>query len=347
MKQKIIYLSLTVALAVSILLSLSIGAMPIPLKDIVLMAAQKIHLPIHYTADEVYQGVIGEIRLPRTILSVSTGAALGISGAAVQGIFRNPLAEPGLIGISSGASLAAAFIIALEPVLFVHLGNLMGHYLLALGAFVGGALAAFAVYQISKSDGTPLTATMLLAGIAINALCGALTGLFSFIADEQQLRSITFWMMGSLAGATWQAVWGCVPFITIALLLLPRFAKPLNTFALGEVQTNLLGMQASKVKNRIVLLATLAVGVSVAFTGIISFVGLLVPHILRMVGVTDNRFVLPASALLGALTLTLSDLLARTVIAPMELPIGIVTAILGTPVFLYILIKDKKKLYNQ
>ncbi|MFT4094915.1 MAG: iron ABC transporter permease [Niabella sp.] len=347
MKKRIIYITLSAALLVTILASLSIGAMPIPLKDILLMAVQKMHLPVNYKTDAIYAGVIGNIRLPRTLLGLFTGAALGISGAAIQSVFRNPLAEPGLIGVSSGASLVAAFIIAMESVLFIQISNLLGHYLLALGAFAGGAAAAFAVYQLSRSDGRPLTAILLLAGIAINALAGALTGLLSFVAGEQQLRSITFWLLGSLAGATWEAVWVVAPFITASLILIPRLAKPLNAFALGEAQTNLLGMQADKVKTRVVLLTTLATGVSVAFTGIISFVGLLVPHILRLSAGTDNRFVLPASALLGALTLTASDLLARTIVAPLELPIGVVTALLGTPVFLYILIRDKKKLYHQ
>lgn len=346
MNKKIIYLALIVTLTITALASLSIGAMPIPLKDILLIAAKKLHLPISYKTDMLYAGVIAEIRLPRTILSLFIGAALGISGAAIQSVFRNPLAEPGLIGISSGASLAAALIIAMEAVFFTQMGNLFGHYLLAIGAFAGASAAAFAVYQLSKSKDTPSTATMLLAGIAINALCGALTGLFSFVADEQQLRSITFWLMGSLAGANWKAVAGSVPFIVIVLLLLPRLARPLNAFALGESQAGLLGMQPDKIKNRVVLLATLATGVSVAFSGIISFVGLLVPHMLRLLVGTDNRFILPASALAGALILTLSDLLARTIIAPMELPIGIVTALLGTPVFLYILIKDKRKLHH-
>ncbi|MGC4232651.1 MAG: iron ABC transporter permease [Niabella sp.] len=346
-KKRIIYIVLIGALIMAVLASLCIGAMPVPLKDILLMALQKTGMPVHYKTDITYAGIISEIRLPRTLLSLLSGAALGISGAAIQSVFRNPLAEPGLIGISAGASMAAAFIIALEPLLFIQLGNLFGHYLLALGAFAGGALAVFVVYRLSKSDGAPLTTMMLLAGIAINALAGAFTGLLSFIADERQLRSITFWLMGSLAGANWKAVWVTAPFVIISLIFLPGLAKPLNTFALGEGQSNLLGMQADKVKTRVVILATLATGVSVAFTGIISFVGLLVPHILRLLAGTDNRFVIPASALLGALTLSVADLLARTIVAPLELPIGVVTAFLGTPVFLYILIKDKKRLYNR
>ena len=189
-----------------------------------------------------------------------------------------------------------------------------------------------------------MVAAMLLAGIAINALAGALTGLISFAADDQQLRSITFWMLGSLAGASWETVYGIIPFILIPVIALPALGKKLNTFALGELQASQLGIRSDKLKKQVIVLSTLAVGTSVAVCGIIGFVGLVVPHIVRLLGGSDNRYVLPASALMGALLLTLSDMLCRILMPPMELPIGVITALLGTPVFLYILIKDKKKL---
>ncbi|MNX48529.1 Hemin transport system permease protein HmuU [compost metagenome] len=272
------------------------------------------------------------------------GAALGISGTAVQGIFRNPLAEPGLIGISAGASLMAVIIIVLEVALFAGLSNLLGYYLLAFGAFSGAGIAAMLVYQISRTDGKSNVATMLLAGIAINALAGALTGLITYIADDQQLRNITFWMLGSLAGATWENLLAVAPFVLIPVLLLPRMGKALNAFSLGEVQAAQLGLKVNQIKRNVVILATMGVGAAVAVSGIISFVGLLVPHTIRLFIGVDNKHVLPASALLGALMLTLADMLCRTIIAPIELPIGVITALLGTPLFLYILIKDKKKL---
>ena len=339
-----IYPALVAALVLAICFSLGLGAMKIPVKEVVIILLQKIGLLKDSTVSPQNQTVIFVVRLPRVILGVLVGAALGVSGAAIQGIFRNPLAEPGLIGISAGASLMAVAIIALEVALFTGLGNLIGYYLLAFGAFGGACLAAMLVYQISKTDGKPNVATMLLAGIAINALASALTGLITYMANDQQLRNITFWLLGSLGGATWQTVTVVLPFVLLPVLLLPLMGRALNTFALGEVQADYLGINTAAVKRNVVILATMAVGACVAVTGIISFVGLLVPHTVRLLIGVDNRKLIPASALLGALVLTLADMISRTLIAPIELPIGVVTAILGTPVFLYILIKDKKKL---
>jgi iron complex transport system permease protein len=251
------------------------------------------------------------------------------------------LAEPGLIGISSGASLFAVLIIAFETFLFTSLAAWIGYYILAFGAFVGAGLTAFLVYRIASKNGRPNVTTMLLAGIAINAFAGALTGLMTYMSTEQQLRTITFWMLGSLGGATWDNLRALAPFIMIPVLILPFFGKSLNAFSLGELQADLLGMRTDRVKRWVVVLSTLAVGASVAVSGIIGFVGLIVPHTVRLMGGADHRFVLPGSLLLGALVLTLADVIARVAVAPIELPIGVITALLGTPVFLYILIKDK------
>lgn len=346
MKKKIIYGTLTAALLMAIAFSLGMGAMDIPVKDVLKVLGSKIGLLSSANTDEQYDAVLMIVRLPRVVLGVLVGAALGISGAAVQAIFRNPLAEPGLIGISAGASLVSAVIIALEMGLLASLSEWLGQYLLVFGAFAGAGIAAMVVYQLSKTDGKPNVATMLLAGIAINALAGAMTGLITYTSSEQQLRTITFWMLGSLAGAGWSNVACVAPFIIIPLVWLPLQGKKLNAFSLGESQADQLGVRTSGVKKTIVLLSTLAVGSAVSVTGIIGFVGLLVPHTVRLIGGVDNRYVLPASALLGALVLTVADMIARVVTAPMELPIGVVTALLGTPVFLYILIKDKKKLLH-
>lgn len=330
-------------LLMAVIVSLAVGAMKIPLGQVVLGLGKLLKL-YNGAVDEQFAGVLELVRVPRVLLGVLAGAALGISGAAIQGIFRNPLAEPGLIGISAGASLMSALIINLEMSLLGSLSSWAGYYLLATGAFVGAVIASILVYNISKSGGKPNVATMLLAGIAINALAGALTGLLSFLSDDQQLRSITFWMLGSLAGATWETIGCSAPFILIPLLLLPAQGKQLNAFVLGESQAAQLGIRPQRVKQRVIILSTMAVGAAVAVCGIIGFVGLLVPHIIRLLGGVDNRYVLPASALMGALILTVADMLSRILLPPMELPIGVITALLGTPVFLYILIKDKKKL---
>lgn len=339
-----IYTVILLLLVSAVILSLSWGAMPIPIRDVIVSLLQRMNLCKDVPVDELYAGVIALVRLPRAIMGLLVGASLGISGAAIQAIFRNPLAEPGLIGISAGASFMAALLIAFESALFLAFSDLFGQYLLALGAFSGAGAATWLVYRISLVDGRPHISTMLLAGIAINALAGALTGLISYVADEQQLRTITFWMLGSLGSASWETVIVLLPFVVLTVLGLPFLAKSLNAFALGEQEAHLLGFKPTLVKRLVILFATLAVGASVAMTGVIGFVGLLVPHGIRMLGGADNRYVLPASALLGALTLTVADLLARVVALPAELPIGVVTALLGTPLFLYILIRDKKKI---
>ncbi|MGO3161925.1 iron ABC transporter permease [Sphingobacterium sp. JB170] len=343
-KRSIIYLSLTIGLLVVVVFSLGMGAMKIPVQETLKILAKASGLAKDAVVDDLAENVLLHVRLPRVLLGLLVGAALGISGGAVQGIFRNPLAEPGLIGISAGASLFAVLIIGLEAILFVTLGQLFGFYLLAFGAFAGAGLAAMLVYQFSKTDGKPNVATMLLAGIAINALAGALTGLVTYLADEQQLRTITFWMLGSLGGANWNMVLGITPFVLIPVFVLPVYGRGLNLFAIGEHQAEQIGMNPNRIKSGVVILSTLAVGACVSVSGIIGFVGLLVPHIVRLVGGVDHRLVLPASALLGALVLTLADMLARVLAAPVELPIGVITALLGTPVFLYILYKDKKKI---
>jgi iron complex transport system permease protein len=343
-KKLVLYIGLTAALILAAAFSLGLGAVKIPLRDVLIIIGRKMGLFGDAVISAQYLAVMDIVRIPRVLLGLLVGAALGISGTAIQGIFRNPLAEPGLIGISAGASLMAVVIIVLEIGFLAGLSNLLGYYLLAFGAFAGAGIAALLVYQISKTDGKSNVATMLLAGIAINALAGALTGLITFAADDQQLRNITFWMLGSLGGATWETVIAVSPFILFPVLLLPRLGKPLNAFALGETQAAQLGLKVGSVKRNVVILATMAVGAAVAVSGIIGFVGLLVPHTIRLLIGVDNKHVLPASALCGALMLTLADLLCRTLIAPVELPIGVITALLGTPLFLYILIKDKKKL---
>jgi iron complex transport system permease protein len=339
-----LYILLILALLISAGLSMGLGAVQIPLKEVVVIFGKKIGFFSGIPVSNQHEGVLNIVRIPRVILGLLVGAALGISGTAVQGIFRNPLAEPGLIGISAGASLMAVIVIVLEATLLAGLSNIMGYYIMAFGAFAGAGIAALIVYQISRTDGKSNVATMLLAGIAINALAGALTGLITYAADDQQLRNITFWMLGSLAGATWETVISLLPFVLIPLLLLPGMGKALNAFSLGETQAAQLGLKVNMVKRSVVILATMAVGASVAVSGIIGFIGLLVPHTIRLVIGVDNKHVLPASALFGALMLTISDMICRIIIAPIELPIGVITALMGTPLFLYILVKDKKKL---
>ncbi|GAB3884529.1 FecCD family ABC transporter permease [Spirosoma agri] len=333
--------SLVISLLITIVLSVSVGAMRITPYEIWLIGSKAFGNSVE--VDGSKEAILLAIRLPRVCLAVLIGAGLAISGAAIQGLFRNPLADPGLIGISSGASLAAVMMIVLEAAFFKQLTGLLGLYALSVVAFAGACTTAFIVYRVSKLGGKALMTTMLLTGIAINALSGALTGIMTYMATDEQLRNITFWSLGSLGGASWTSVLAILPFTVIALIGIPRLAKSLNLLALGESQANMLGVNLKSIKRQVIIFSTMAVGTSVAVAGIIGFVGLVVPHLIRMGAGSDHRRVLTGSALGGAVVLTLADSLARTLVAPAELPIGILTALVGTPVFLWILFREKRR----
>ncbi|GAB4043870.1 FecCD family ABC transporter permease [Spirosoma litoris] len=331
---------LVVVLLVTIVLSVGIGAVYITPSEIGLILRKALGETLE--VDGTKEAILLVIRMPRVCLAILIGAGLAISGAAIQGLFRNPLADPGLIGISSGASLAAVTMIVLEVSFFQKLTGVLGMYALSVVAFLGACATAFFVYRIARVAGKDLITTMLLTGIAINALSGAITGIMTYLATDEQLRNITFWSLGSLGGATWTSVLAILPFTVIALVGIPRLAKSLNLLALGESQASMLGVNLKSVKRQVIIFATMAVGTSVAVAGIIGFVGLVIPHLIRIGVGSDHRRVLVGSALGGAIVLTLADSLARTLVAPAELPIGILTALIGTPVFLWILFRNRR-----
>jgi iron complex transport system permease protein len=285
--------------------------------------------------DEQQAAVLWVIRLPRVLLGALVGAGLAVAGAALQGLFRNPLADPGLMGITSGAALAAA----LSVVLGLHA---LGTYSLPAAAFAGSLISTALVSLLAQDRGRVNVTTMLLAGIAINALCGAGTGLMTFLATDEQLRTITFWNLGSLGGATWPTVLSALPLILLGAFGLPLTARALNALTLGEHGAAHLGVPVTRVKWLIITLVALSVGAGVAVAGSIGFIGLVVPHLLRLLTGPNHATLLPASALLGATLLILADLLARTVAAPAEVPIGILTALLGAPFFLYLLRQTRR-----
>lgn len=338
-----ILLSLTIVLILTMVISSCVGAVPISFSELMSIIAYQTGLSGEQNFATQQAAVFLNLRLPRVVLGVLIGAALGISGAAIQGLFRNPLAEPGLIGISSGATLFAVVMIVLETKIFKQLTGLLGFYALSVAAFIGAALTTMLVYRIAMRNGKTIITTLLLAGIAINALAGAFTGLLTYMATDAQLRNITFWSLGSLGGASWPTVTALLPFVLIPVIGLPFLSKSLNALALGEAQAMHMGINVKVVKLLVIGLATMAVGSSVAVAGIIAFIGLIIPHILRMMFTADHRLVIPGSALLGAALLTLADLIARTVVAPAELPIGILTAMIGAPVFIYIIITERNK----
>ena len=318
------------------LLSVGLGALRIAPEQVVGIVARHlgIDLGISYGLDQ--DAVLWSIRLPRVVLGILVGGGLAMAGAALQGVFRNPLADPGLIGVSSGASLGAVAAIVLGF-------SAAGSNTLPLVAFVGGVAATLVVYGIARFDGRTEVVTLLLTGLAVNALCGAGVGYLLFIADDQQLRGVVFWSLGSLGGATWPLVLAAAPFILVAALVLPLLARALNLMLLGEREARHLGVEVERVRVLVIVLAALATGAAVAVAGIIGFVGLIVPHLVRLMAGPDHRLLLPASALLGASLLLFADLFARTVAAPAELPLGVVTALLGGPFFLWLLRRTRRE----
>ena len=283
------------------------------------------------------------IRFPRILMAAATGAGLAISGAAIQGLFRNPLADPALIGVTNGAMAFAVLAIAGLGSLLARFAPWIQQASVAIFAFVGSILTTYLVYFLSKKNGKVYVMTMLLAGIAISAFAGAVTGLFIYFSDDQQLRDITFWTLGSFSGVTWSQTLIAVPVVMVASLLLGRYSKALNAMMLGEQEADYLGFNIEKIKSGIILLTALLVGVCISVAGVIGFVGLIVPHFLRLIKGSDYRFLLSGSALLGAVFLLLADTAARTIIAPAELPIGILTALVGAPFFLWLLIRSQQK----
>ncbi|MEM9301542.1 MAG: iron ABC transporter permease [Pseudomonadota bacterium] len=290
---------------------------------------------------QMEQVVLWDIRAPRLILGILVGMALAVSGAVMQGLFRNPLADPGLVGVGAGAGLGAVLAIVLGGMLPVVLQDWVGNWLVPLAAFVGAWSSTMILYRVSTRRGRTSVATMLLAGIALGALAAAITGVMIYLSDDRQLRDLTFWGLGSLAGATWAKVMVAGPLIVLALAGSHFLSRGLNGLALGEATAHHLGINVQALKNGAILSVAAASGAAVAVSGGIGFVGIVVPHLLRLATGPDHRTLLPNAALLGATLLLLADIMARTVVAPAELPIGIVTAVIGSPVFLWILLRRR------
>jgi iron complex transport system permease protein len=281
------------------------------------------------------QRIFLELRLPRAILCLLVGASLGVGGTLMQALFRNPIVEPGLVGTSSGAAFGSALYFVLGGVL--HLSASL--WTLPIAACIGGVISTYLVFLLARSreDGRASIVMLLLTGLAVNALFMSAIGFLSYLARDPQARSITFWSLGTLSGASWRAV-QIVAVSTIggsAVAL--RYAKQLNALMIGEEEATYLGVNVNRLKWIILSINVIIVAVATAFTGVIGFVGLIVPHILRMMGGADNRFLIVGSALVGATLLSLADLIARLSLRPAELPIGIVTSAVGVPVFLLLL----------
>ncbi|WP_437884661.1 FecCD family ABC transporter permease [Pseudomonas sp. LRF_L74] len=327
-------------LVLAVWLSLALGPVSLPLGDTLLALLRLLGLPVEGEGLARAELIVSQIRLPRTLLGLAVGAVLALSGVAMQGLFRNSLADPGLVGVSGGAALGAALAIVG--------GSLAGGvpqawepYLLSGCAFVGGLLVTAMVYRFGRRGGQTNVATMLLAGVAFTAMSGAGVGLFTYLADDSTLRSLTFWNLGSLNGASYARLWPLLLVTLFVVLWLPRRAKALNALLLGESEARHLGIEVERLKRELVLCTALGVGAAVAAAGLIGFIGLVVPHLIRLAAGPDHRVLLPAAALAGASLILFADLVARLILAPAELPIGIVTALIGAPFFLYLLLRGR------
>jgi iron complex transport system permease protein len=341
-RARLVMFGLVLLLLFILFLSIDKGAVEISLVQCLSIIGRRVglYLPWEFTAQQ--EATLLGIRLPRVLLGLLVGAGLGVSGAAMQGLFRNPLADPSLIGISSGAALAATAVVIIGDAVSFSLPPVFRLFAFPVAAFMGALVTTLVVYRLATIAGQTVVATLLLAGIAINALAQAFSGFLTYYATDTQIRSLTFWKLGSLGGANWSSLFVAAPFILVPVLFFPRLARPLNALLLGETEAGHLGFDIEHVKRLAIVLVALAVGASVAVTGIISFVGLVVPHLLRLMIGPDHRRLLPGSALLGAILLVGADLIARTLVSPAELPIGILTAITGAPFFLWLLLRDRK-----
>lgn len=330
-------------LLASVVFAIGHGAYRIPPQAVLAILLDA--LPwLEFEVDPQSATVLASIRAPRVLLAVLTGAGLAVAGALMQGLFRNPLADPALIGVSAGAALAAACVIVLGGMILPATGFASGWwaaFVLPLAAFAGSLVVTVLVYRIGMAHGVLSLPMTLLAGIAINALVGACIGLLIFIASDEQLRTLTFWNMGSLAGGNWIALAVAGPLVLASLVAAFMLARPLNALALGESRAAHLGVEVARTKRLAIVLTALVTGVLVSLTGVIGFIGLVAPHLVRLVSGPDHRIVIPGAALLGAVLVVLADVAARTLVSPAELPIGIVTASIGAPFFLFLLLRRR------
>lgn len=336
---------LVALLASTVALELLIGPVPITLGQALAIGLAELGLPT--PAIEFGQAervVLISLRAPRVLVAGLVGAGLGCGGAALQGLFRNPLADPQLIGVSSGASVGAALVIVLGvPTLLAGVELGLGTAPIALAAFLGALLASTVVHRLASVDGRPSMTHMLLAGIAMNALSWALVGLLQFVADDVQLRDLAHWMLGEVGRASWAELPWLAMAVIPAVFALRHWAADLDVSLLGDAAARDLGVDVDRMRRRVIVVVALAVGVSVACTGPIGFVGLAVPHVLRLVVGSSHRKLFLDAALLGASLLIGADALGRVVVQPAELPVGILTTFLGAPLFLGLLLRDLRR----
>jgi iron complex transport system permease protein len=324
----VLLIGLTIALCISVVAAGAIGAYSIPVEDVIGSILHKVGIDIGTRAQGLDEDVLWEIRFPRVALALLVGASLGCAGASMQGTFSNPLAEPGIVGVSSGAVMGAAA----QIVLGFSFG---GTWSLTFAAFAGGLLTVLLVYWGSRANGRTEVVTLVLTGIAVNAMAGAVIGLLTFYSDDTELRSITFWTLGSMAQATWSKVAVIAPIALIGIAGANYCARQLDLLSLGERSARHLGVDVERLRIAMLVIVAVMTAAAVAVSGIILFVGLVIPHVIRMLSGPGHRLLLPASALAGATILVAADLAARTMASPAEVPLGVLTALVGSPFFLW------------
>ena len=325
---RLVIASFGLALVVLVVAAGAIGAYHVPVSEVIGAVLQRIGIDAGATPSRVSEQVLWEIRFPRVVLTMLVGGSLACAGALMQGTFRNPLADPGVIGISSGAALGAVAVIALGLAPF-------GTWSITVAAFLGGLGAVLLVYGASREGGRTEIVTLVLTGIAVTAFTGAVIGLLMFFSDDAQIRSVTFWTLGSTAGATWAKVAAIAPLALAGLLVAPLFGRSLDLLALGEGPARHLGVPVERLRIVMIVVVAVLTAAAVAVAGIIAFVGLVIPHLVRTLIGPGHRALIVGSTLLGAAILVGADLVARTIAAPAEVPLGVLTALVGSPFFFW------------
>lgn len=333
----IIFLGLGV-LAVLMVVSVSIGPLRIPLGEVWTILAGGPEAGEASGANPRDVSVVWQLRVPRILMGLVVGAALAVSGAALQSLFNNPLADPGIVGVTSGASAGAVAAIVLG-------GGVLSQWLVPLGAFIAGLGVTLLIYVLARPGRTQGTARMLLVGIAVGAGCQALVGFFTYTADDSELQTLVFWQMGSLGKVTWPQVLAVAPVFLVGIALIIFLTRALDVLTLGERQAQHLGLNVRRSRLAVILATALLTGSAVAFAGAIGFIGLVVPHIMRYLVGPGHRALLPASAVAGAILIVAADAAARTIAPPAEVPIGLFTAAVGAPFFLFLVIKEKRRIW--
>lgn len=341
---RVLFIGLSLALCFAIAISILSGSVDIGLREVlsILVHSLASDAALMLSDDmQIKQAVLMQIRLPRIVLAMITGLTLAVSGTVMQGLFRNPLADPGLMGISAGCAFGAALFAVLGANWLAAMGDISSVWALPVAAFLGGLLSTWLVFFLGRSGQRTDVATMLLAGIAINVIATAGTSALKFVADDQALRGVVFWLMGNLGSTPWDRLLWVAPVQLASVFAMFYYAPTLNAFLLGEAEAQHLGYNVERSKRILILLVALSVGLSVSLAGVIGFVGLVVPHLLRRVVGADHRVLLPASAMLGAVLVLLADWLSRTLLAPTEIPVGILMALTGGPFFIWLLLTTR------